>query len=36
MKDAWTACLTTKIKMATLREQLQIFAVIAFIEILDI
>ena len=36
MKVAGTACLTTKIKMATLREQLQIFAVIAFIEILDI
>ena len=36
MKVAGTACLTTKIKMATLREPLQIFAVLAFLDIPDI
>ena len=36
MKVAGTACSTTKIKMATLREALQIFAVLAFLEIPDI
>ena len=36
MKVAGTAWLTTKIKMATLEEALQIFAVLAFIEIPDL
>ena len=35
VKVAGTACLTTKIKMATLREPLQIFTVLAFLEIQD-
>ena len=37
MKVAGTACSTTKIKMATVREPpLQIFTVLAFVEIPDI
>ena len=36
MKVTGTAWLTTKIKMATLREPLQIFAVLLFLEIPDI
>ena len=36
MKVAGTACSMTKIKMATLRETLQIFAVLAFLDIPDL
>ena len=36
LKVAGTAWLTTKIKMVTLREALQIFAVLAFLEIPDL